>query len=841
MGTVFKNDGSWYIRLVGEGGNLIRINGTGDVLATLVHGQMVRVTGDLIRASDGRIVSCDALSVQPLGPHQPELAPRSTKSSSALTEAILAELAKDEPNWKYIEGASRDAVDSDPDAVRFSVDAAHIQRLGEQLVSKQETALSELIKNAFDADATEVILEFSRHSKIGGTLRIADNGTGMTEAVIRSAWMRISTNAKEGEPRSPLFGRRRAGRKGIGRFSVQRLGKELVFISKPAGETVGYRVRFNWDDAFRSGVSLADVFSRIERFDKAADDQGTTLEILDLRDAWPNSAIDRVWKAVVLLQAPFPIARSVTQSGNSPSDPPRTADDPGFQVIINDVTRDQKAQLFSIEKSFLDNALAEITASIDADGKARVHLVAKTLDIDEGQDNSHPFLLTGQVDLESRYFIFESSLLSGMTQAQAAQMGREFGGIRIYRNGFRVQPYGESSDDWLGLAFDTGRRNLIIPANNSNFFGHVELSAEDNPLFEETSSREGLIENEAFLELRTFTRWALEWAALRIAGARQRKKRASERGFTSLRVKPSALLQQMLDARNNAGNDGILPVADDDRDLTQLAMVVSDYEQQVEAKLAASIEYEEMLRVLASLGLSISVFGHEIKGAETALVANLIVLADLIAEVSDVRLLGDLQGQHGELDSSAGRLFDIGGYIGGLMSRTESRELRDLSVKGAIERFASQFSGYMAKQNVSFDIDVDPQEMRTTPMHAAELDSVLLNFLTNSIKSMKRAKVADRQVRIEARRDGRHVAIAFEDNGVGIPQEIQDRIFDPFFTTTMAAEDDGVAGPGTGLGLKIVSDIAESYGGEVGIGEPSEGYSCRIEFKVLAITPKEPV
>jgi signal transduction histidine kinase len=235
-----------------------------------------------------------------------------------------------------------------------------------------------------------------------------------------------------------------------------------------------------------------------------------------------------------------------------------------------------------------------------------------------------------------------------------------------------------------------------------------------------------------------------------------------------------------------------------------------------------------MLRILASLGLSISVFGHEIKGAERAVVANLLLFDDLIHSVTDAELRADLTQQHVDLEKAAGRLFDIGGYIGGLMSRTESRDLKDLSVRGAIDRFTRQFSGYMSKQNVTFEVDVEPLELRTTPMHGAEFDSVLLNFLTNSIKSMKRAKVVERQVRIEARRVGRHVALAFEDNGLGIPSEIQDRIFDPFFTTTMGAEDDGVAGPGTGLGLKIVSDIAESYGGEVSVGRPSDGYTCRM-------------
>lgn len=830
-GAVFRVDGTWYIRLVRHHGALVPLQAPPEVLSTLVDRMIVVVTdGYVSRDQNGTPQACHARKLRIVAGERDEPADATSSQRSTWAEEVAGELRKAEPDWKIIEAASRAAVDNDPDALRFSVDAAHIQRLGEQLVSKQETALSELIKNAYDADATTVTLDFSDHTQVGGVLRITDNGTGMTESVIRSSWMRISTNMKEEEPRSPIFGRTRAGRKGIGRFSVQRLGRRLTFTTRPAGETVGYRVRFDWDEAFRPGVSLADVFSRIERFDKDAEDQGTTLELIDLRDAWSMASIDRVWKAVVLLQPPFPITAPV-RGRQSTNDSKR---DPGFQVLINNVTRDQQTELFSIERSFLDKALALIEAEVYDDGRAYVRLRSERLDVDEREECPQTFLLTGAMQLESRYFIFESSLLGGMSQAAAAAMGREFGGIRIYRNGFRVQPYGEPSDDWLALAYDTGRRNLLVPANNFNFFGHVTISSDTNPLLEETSSREGLIENEAFAEVQTFTRWALEWAALRVAALRQRKQRASEKGFTSTRLKPSMLVQEMLHRRGAAGaySESSTRSAGDE-DLEQLAQVVRQYEADVEAKIAASIEYEEMLRILASLGLSISVFGHEIKGAERAVAADLLLLDDIINDIPEGELKGILKSQHADLDQSAGRLFDIGGYIGTLMSRTESRELRTLSVKGAIDRFARQFSNYMAKQRVSFVIDVDPWELRTTRMHAAEFDSVLLNFLTNSIKSMKRAKVEEREVRIEARREGRLIVVAFEDNGAGIAPALEERIFDPFFTTTMG-EDDGVAGPGTGLGLKIVSDIAESYGGSAKVADPSEGYTCRVEFRVLA-------
>jgi signal transduction histidine kinase len=260
-----------------------------------------------------------------------------------------------------------------------------------------------------------------------------------------------------------------------------------------------------------------------------------------------------------------------------------------------------------------------------------------------------------------------------------------------------------------------------------------------------------------------------------------------------------------------------------------------DAEEERERERQASLQYEAMLRLLASLGLSISVFGHEVKGSREAIRARLQLMEDEIGYLPDSEERKELEKELGHLKGSTQRLFDIGGYISGLMSKTESRDLRELSVQGALERFSDQFESYMAKQQVAFEPieKVVPSNLRTCEMHASELDSVLLNFLTNSIKSMKKAKVSKRQIRLDARKDGRYVIIGFEDNGVGIDDEHRDRIFDAFFTTTLTADEDELAGPGTGLGLRIVSDIAQSYGGSVSVAEPSDGFSCRMEFKIL--------
>lgn len=431
-------------------------------------------------------------------------------------------------------------------------------------------------------------------------------------------------------------------------------------------------------------------------------------------------------------------------------------------------------------------------------------------------------------------------------------MGRKYGGIRLYRNGFRVLPYGEPNDDWLGMDSSASRREFLAPGNNRNFFGQVSISSDNNPFLEETASREGLVENEAFDELQDFSKKSLLWAINRIAAARNRKQTASQPRFVSQVRPPSQSIRTAIDLLEDEGSrraeepekgtdeaasssPGLLPkekllgalkVAEEDAKATE-----AEFERQRQA----SLHYEAMLRLLASLGLSISVFGHEVKGAQEAIRARLQLFEDDIDALPEGDQKEDLRRQHEKLEDSTRRLFDIGGYIAGLMSKTESRDLRELSVSGALRRFSEQFESYMSKQRVEFDpINVVPSNLRTIEMHASELDSVLLNFLTNSIKSMKKAKVSKRRIRMDAKLHGKHVVIGFEDNGVGIPESQHDRIFDAFYTTTLTAEDDGVAGPGTGLGLKIVSDIAKSYGGDVSVGDPSDGFACRIEFRILS-------
>src|SRR5438270_11397033 len=133
--------------------------------------------------------------------------------------------------------------------ITFTVDSALLRELGERLVGKPHIALAELIKNSFDADATEVVVRLKRDS-----IEVIDNGHGMTLPEFRKFWMRIGSPHKASQRFSRRLRRPLTGSKGVGRLAVQFLAHDLQI------KTVSDRLRgrelvgeVNWDTAYRAG------------------------------------------------------------------------------------------------------------------------------------------------------------------------------------------------------------------------------------------------------------------------------------------------------------------------------------------------------------------------------------------------------------------------------------------------------------------------------------------------------------------------------------------------------------------------------------------------------------
>ena len=352
----------------------------------------------------------------------------------------------------------------DCENVRFSVDAGIISRLGEELVGKRDTAVAELIKNAYDADATEVDVIFQNAWSAGGTLIIDDNGLGMTREQLIDGFMRLSSADKIHNPVSPLFKRIRAGRKGIGRFAAQRLGKYLTIITQTKDADTALKVEIRWD-AFESDKDLNAIGSKIETLPKEKE-QGTFLKIEELREGWSDGYVKKIYRNVSTLLQPYPLSKPFSSD-----------EDPGFKTYFYRDVKDEAHKIVDEVSEITQFALAVIDTYVDDDGQAHWTLKSNQLgyykELLIGKDpdvESSKMAYVRGVRARIYYFIYEASLLSGQKRNDIKAIAEEQGGVRLYRKGFRVLPYGEKGDDWLGLDESARRRSIVAPHQNISFF-----------------------------------------------------------------------------------------------------------------------------------------------------------------------------------------------------------------------------------------------------------------------------------------------------------------------------------------------------------------------------------
>lgn len=707
----------------------------------------------------------------------------------------------------------------------FSVDASHVSRLGMELVAKQETAVAELVKNGYDADATNVDLIFSKSPDSHTSLEIFDNGSGMNVAQLEAGFMRLSTPNKVAAPRSERYARQKAGRKGIGRFAAQRLGHRLILETTTSTLKYGLRLDIDWDQ-FLADRNLSTVPNRITRIKKPFP-HGTKLTILGLRDTWSDAQIERSHRHIAELIQPFPLATANTAY----------VDDPGFKASFAR-ERDGDIEIIADDWSiFFKHALAEIEGRVDENGFGSWSVSSERYSIKAGptaiglkkEAPNEPFPHLRNVSFKAYYYIDKETQRA--FRSAVADKLQSSGGIRLYRNGFRVLPYGERFDDWLKLNASNLLRKVLPPHSNRNFLGFVEISDVDGANFEETSSREGLLENDSFLELKDFVASVLKSAILPIAGARDRRLTTTDTRQKQRSPKGQAddILVRLNTLQKNASEDPAYAAA--------LATVVDTIrESVVEIGETGESLLEElgMVRVLATLGLTIGEFTHEIRLALETVKASASLLATNIESIEVAR------AQAGQLID---QIADFEGYLtyfDATVRDNVSREVMALEIRDVVHAFVKVVSPKINRKELKLEHAFEGHGLFTRPMHKSEWASILINLFTNSLKAIRRAGVSG-HVRIVCGRADGSIYVDFMDNGDGISKENRTRIFEPFFTTTSAsgASDDDGTFAGMGMGLKIVKDIVETARGSILLADAPEGFSTCFRVSIPEATDEE--
>lgn len=756
----------------------------------------------------------------------------------------LEKVLKEEPNdYGRILELSTKLSGFDNDNIRFSVDAGVIDRLGSELVARQETAVSELVKNAYDADATRVNIRFENSDSIGGTLYIEDNGTGMNREQLIKGFMRISSTSKIHNPLSDTYNRKRAGQKGIGRFAVQRLGEKLTITTQTENDNIALVLSINWKQ-YENDLDLNSITNKIFNKPKTKE-KGTILKIEGLKDKWSEASIKRIYNYVGDILQPFPLSEmeeDITKDDE-------TIIDPGFKVYFSKIANGRQINIADEKTMVYNHATAVIEGTIDNDGKGIYSVESKKLDVDEigyvssDPDNEDvPFSHLKNVRFRAYYYIYNADLVPKLQESNIRKLARTQGGIRLYRNGFRVLPYGEPNNDWLGLDASTVRRSILPVHANINFFGFVEL-LDNNNKFYETSSREGLIENEALIQLKNFVYRTIMTAVIKIAEVRNVKIVSGQTMHNEIyesvevRIKNIAFTLEELDRELEKDSGSVEVKRRRKKKIQQVKKEIEELQKAQEEEKEQNLKERSMLRVLSSVGLTIALFIHEVKDYILNMNSDINFLLEKLKseEQSFKRLL--------ILQSNVETFKSYTSYFDTVISQNVVRSLIPIELQNKVEEFWDNTKNDAQKSNIRFEKPIrNGYYLFTTTMHPSEWSSILFNLYTNAKKAIKRSKNKG-EIDIECGKIENRIFLKFSDTGDGIKDGIKERIFEEFFTTSSPNTLDSLNSSnevtGTGLGLKIVKDILSSYRGKIYVDEPKNGFSTTIYIEVPKANDKE--
>lgn len=665
----------------------------------------------------------------------------------------------------------------------FEPRARLLKLIGAELISDDVLAVTELVKNAHDADATGVWIDFAGVRGPEGTITVRDDGDGMALEDLLNRWMQPAGTFKARQRyRRTRSGRRVLGEKGVGRFAADKLASRLELVSRARRSGQEIRAVFDWDAFDSRDASLADIKTSWEvRRPRELKGHGTILRLTGLRSTWTERMFRRLSARLARLRPP------VDPAGSS------------FGIWINsDEFPDYSGQ---VSQDFLDRAPYRIEASFDGQDTIQVALNGSPA-------QSHPWngdgaLQCGPVRLRLFGFDLESQSLSRLGPPMTVRGWlREWSGISLYRDGFRVWPYGEPHDDWLRL--DQRRvNNPTVRLSNNQVVGFVEIGRDSNPDLVDQTNREGLIHNGAYEDLRRIVHFVLQ--ILEAERQNQRHPEAARRiptgkGSPASPTGSAAGLLTQLSAQ----------VAGAPRSRQLLKALMDALEQDQSRQLRLRRSYAD----LAALGQS----ALQLSSATRPMLEELRLACTALQQ----RVNGhDPEGRIGEMlgaiDSLSTRLAPLHS-----MDAASGYRSRHTDVGAELDVFQTAVQSILASRGTKLSIRVHADRALLVPMRPETLHRVLHILLTNSLDWLHR--VRHPQVSIAVKDLDESCEILFSDNGPGVSTQLRHRVFEP--------EVSGREG-GRGMGLTLARDILERHRGTIEL--VSEGRQGGATFKMTLV------
>lgn len=746
--------------------------------------------------------------------------------------------------------------------IYFDVDAYTARLIGRENVSRLEGAVSELVKNTYDADASCCILYYEDSTQ---TLYLADNGCGMTSDIIKKHWMTIGNSSKKKTYLSKK-GRIQTGAKGIGRFALDRIGDRCTMYTKSATETLEWSV--DWSN-FRDGTPLTNVEADLDTVSYSAtefvidavnldfqrfiqdnfQENCTIFKISPVRDCWNEKQIKKMRGNLSTL-----IPQEISEIFNIYffEESTKTGD---ARLIpeVSDLSCDYKLS-FEVAGDKVRVAISRNEFDFKSKREVVIEEAGFTAEDKEyfcGRDiiyelSFQSFMSSRKVTIEntigdfSGVFLFSKRLQQGVEKEKYFYKSRNqselpWKGVRIYRDNFRVRPYGDpdsSAYDWLLLS----NRKAKSPAAPSHPDGKWRVAADQicgtilisrtNITLPDQANREGFVETPEFSILKNFLLAIIQLFesdrqyVFKKLSAYYEKTHPTQQ-YESEITQKAAFAEVQKKQDGNTLSQRVALEAQTTVEASKAQAVINQRDAQIQ-----SLENEnQLLRALATIGIITNTYVHEIRGSTNTLGLKVVMAKEELEYDRNIEGALKYINEAITCQQSFGSWFKV--TIESV--KKDRRTMKNVNLHDLFEDLKKSWSDTCPDTEIS--IECDQILFRCFPY---EIESIINNLVANSTSAFKSVNQLDRKIHIRVQQQDNIIKILYQDNGPGLSAKYKknpDLIMDAMETDKTDVDGEVV---GTGMGMWIIQKTVTDYKGTIDLSSNIDseiGFHAAISLK----------
>lgn len=702
----------------------------------------------------------------------------------------------------------------------FKPRARLIKTIGEELISNDNVAITELVKNSYDAGSPIVEITFQGEVKEkagdekkkikstdikekyivseGASIVIYDEGVGMDFETIQKAWMEPATNYKKKEENKNNSKRRFTGEKGIGRFASAKLSSRLELVTKQENKDE-IIVKFNWNDFSNEERYLDDV--KIDWTIRPAQEIkkcGTILKLKELNEDWDETKISELRVALSRLLNPIVPTDDFLISINLPD---------GFGKSLSGLI--ERPETLNRPNYYIKGNVTEDGFPKGIVFYSKMKGQEEVLSLPENLFTTNKSYTVGPFDFEFKIWNRDSDdllSLASETNSIVKNVKKDLDdlcGISIYRDNIRVLPYGNHNNDWVRL--DMRRvNNPTLRLSNNQIVGYISIGLDANPYLKDQSNREGIVESEAFEDLKECIKIILNEVEQRRYNERPRENQTKE-------TKKASLFDKLSLASLSA------EIKESKPDSTEIINLINQKDAEIKETVSKIQEVISRYRRLSTLGSLVDPIIHDGN--------NYLHKIDLKSTI----IYDETQNANCNIEKiakKANEIQDVRRNFAQLFKRIEPFGGRKrgrpqmIVVEDVIKNQFMLNSEELSRNSISYTIS---NTQHKVTIDESELAVVLMNLIQNSVYWLSTIDV-ERRIHADVMDEQDGLAIIISDNGPGVKEGTEDNIFAPYYST----KPDGI-----GLGLAIAGEIMAEYDGELSLVKNSilGGASFKLLFR----------